>query len=50
MDATKVAVFVYIVPFFTAVMSFFVLREVISIFTVIGGIPTIAGVYLVEKS
>ncbi len=49
MDATKVAVFVYIVPFFTAIMAFFALKENIGIFTVIGGILTIGGVYLVEK-
>jgi len=50
MDATKVAVFVYIVPFFTAVMAFLVLREQISLYTVIGGILTMIGVYLVEKN
>ncbi len=49
MDATNVAVFVYIVPLFTAIMAFFVLKEAIGIFTIIGGILTIVGVYFVER-
>lgn len=49
MDATRVAVFVYIVPFFTAIMAFFVLGERLGAFTVLGGILTIAGLYLTER-
>lgn len=49
MEATKVAVFVYIVPFFTAIMAFSVLGEEIGIFTALGGILTMTGVYLVER-
>ncbi|MBC7115396.1 MAG: DMT family transporter [Archaeoglobi archaeon] len=49
MEATKVAAFVYIIPFFTAIMAFSVLGEEIGIFTALGGILTITGVYLVER-
>ncbi len=49
MDATKVAVFVYAVPLFTAIMAVTFLGEIIDSFTVIGGFLTMLGVYLVEK-
>jgi len=49
MDATKVSVFIYVIPFFTAVMAYLVLGEDIGIFTVLGGILTILGIYFVEK-
>lgn len=49
MDATKVAVFVYIIPLFTAIMAFFVLGEEIDIFTALGGALIMLGVYLVER-
>lgn len=50
MEATKVAVFVYLIPLFTAVMAYFALGEDIGPFTVLGGILIVSGVYLVEKS
>ncbi len=49
MDATKVAVFVYAVPLFTAIMAVTFLGENIDSFTVIGGLLTMFGVYLVER-
>ena len=49
MDATKVSVFIYVIPFFTAVVAYLVLGEDIGIFTVLGGILTILGIYFVEK-
>lgn len=49
MDATKVGVFIYVIPFFTAVMAHLVLGEDIGIFTILGGILTILGIYLVER-
>jgi len=50
MDATQVAVFVYLVPLFTAIMAFVLLGERITAFTIAGGIMTMAGVYMVEHS
>ena len=50
MEATKVAVFVYLIPLFTAVMAYFALGEDIGPFTVLGGILIVLGVYLVERS
>jgi len=50
MSATEVAVFVYLVPLFTAIMAFLLLGERITLFTVVGGIMTMAGVYMVEQS
>ncbi|AIY90116.1 DMT family transporter [Geoglobus acetivorans] len=50
MEATKVAVFVYLIPLFTAVMAYFALGEDIGLFTVLGGILIVLGVYLVERS
>jgi len=49
METTRVAVFVYIVPLFTAVMAYFVLNEKIGVFTAIGGFLTMLGVYITEK-
>lgn len=49
MGTTDVAVFVYIVPLFTAIMALFVLNEEIGIFTVIGGVMTMLGVYITER-
>lgn len=49
MEATKVAVFVYIIPLFTAIMAFLVLNENIGIFTAIGGFLTMIGVYMAER-
>jgi drug/metabolite transporter (DMT)-like permease len=49
MDATKVAVFIYLIPLFTAIMAFFILDERIDFFTVVGGVMTMIGVYLTER-
>jgi len=49
MDATKVGVFIYLMPLFTAIIAYLVLRETIGILTILGGILTILGVYFVEK-
>ncbi|WP_202318450.1 DMT family transporter [Archaeoglobus neptunius] len=45
-DSTSVAVYVYLVPLFTAVFAFFALNETPDIFTAIGGTITIVGVYI----
>jgi drug/metabolite transporter (DMT)-like permease len=45
-DSTSVAVYVYLVPLFTAIFAFYALDEVPDIFTAAGGLITIAGVYL----
>ncbi len=50
MDATKVAVFVYIIPLFTAIMAFIILKEQITQYTALGGLLIMLGVYLVERS
>lgn len=47
--ASNVAMFLYFVPVVTAIMAWFLLGEVITIFTVIGGILVIFGVYLAER-
>lgn len=49
-DSTSVAVYVYLVPLFTAIFAFYALNEVPDIFTVIGGVITIAGVYITATS
>ena len=49
MEATEVAVFTCIVPLFAAMMAFLVLGDDIGIFTSIGGVLTVVGVYLVER-
>ncbi len=49
-DSTSVAVYVYLVPLFTAIFAFYALNEVPDIFTVIGGIITITGVYITATS
>ena len=49
MEATKVAVYIYVIPLFTAVMAYFVLKEIVDIYTAIGGFVTIVGVYLTER-
>ncbi len=45
-DSTSVAVYVYLVPLFTAIFAFYALGEKPDFFTAIGGIITISGVYL----
>lgn len=47
--ASNVAMFLYFVPVVTAIMAWFLLGEVITIFTVIGGALVILGIYLAEK-
>ena len=47
--ASNVAMFLYFVPVVTAIMAWFLLGEVITIFTVIGGAFVILGVYLAER-
>lgn len=49
MEATKVAVFVYLIPFFTAIMAYFILGEEFGFSTITGGVLIILGVYLVER-
>jgi drug/metabolite transporter (DMT)-like permease len=49
MDATKVSVYIYMIPLFTAIIAYFVLDEAIDIYTAIGGAVTIIGVYLTER-
>lgn len=45
-DSTSVAVYVYLVPLFTAIFAFYTLNERPDLFTALGGIITISGVYL----
>jgi len=45
-DSTSVAVYVYLVPLFTAIFAYYALSEVPDIFTAVGGAITILGVYL----
>jgi len=47
--ASNVAMFLYFVPVVTAIMAWFLLGEVITLFTVLGGILVIFGVYLAER-
>ena len=47
--ASNVAMFLYFVPVVTAIMAWFLLGEVITIFTIIGGALVIIGVYLAER-
>ena len=47
--ASNVAMFLYFVPVVTAIMAWFLLGEIITIFTVLGGILVIFGVYLAER-
>lgn len=49
-EATNVAVYIYLIPLFTAVIAYFTLNEILTIFKAIGGFLTILGVYIVEKS
>jgi len=49
-DASNVAVYIYLIPLFTAIIAYFTLNEVITVIKAIGGFLTILGVYLVEKS
>lgn len=46
--SSKVAMFLYLVPLTTSIMAWFLLGEVITIYTVIGGALVIFGVYLAE--
>ncbi|RLI78960.1 hypothetical protein DRP07_10555 [Archaeoglobales archaeon] len=48
-DASKVAIYIYLIPFFTAIMAFFLLNEEITVIKILGGILTILGVYLAER-
>jgi len=50
MDATKVAVFIYLIPLITAIIAHIVLNEDVGILTAVGAVLVIFGVYLVEKS
>ncbi len=45
----NVAVFIYIIPLFTALLAYILLREEITSFTILGGILITLGVYFVEK-
>lgn len=47
--ASNVAMFLYFVPVVTAIMAWFLLGEIITIFTVIGGALVIFGVYMAER-
>ncbi|MEM4347484.1 MAG: DMT family transporter [Candidatus Altiarchaeota archaeon] len=47
--ASKVSVFLYMVPLFTAVFSVIFLNEEITIFIILGGFLVIFGVHLAEK-
>lgn len=47
--ASNVAMFLYFVPVVTAILAWFLLGEIITIFTVIGGVLVILGVYLAER-
>ncbi len=47
--ASNVAMFLYFVPVVTAIMAWFLLGEVVTVFTVIGGALVILGVYLAER-
>lgn len=49
-EATNVAVYIYLIPLFTAIIAYFTLNEVVTIFKAVGGFLTIFGVYLVERS
>ncbi len=49
MDAARVAVFIYLIPLFTAIMAYFALNEKIDVYTAFGGIITMIGIYLTEK-
>jgi len=49
-EATNVAVYIYLIPLFTAIIAYFTLDEVVTPFKAIGGFLTIFGVYLVERS
>ncbi|MBO8181481.1 MAG: DMT family transporter [Archaeoglobus sp.] len=48
-DASKVAIYIYMIPFFTAIMAFFLLNEKITVIKILGGVLTILGVYLAER-
>jgi drug/metabolite transporter (DMT)-like permease len=47
--ASNVAMFLYFVPVVTAIMAWFLLGEIITSFTIIGGALVIIGVYLAER-
>lgn len=48
-DASRVAVYIYLIPLFTAVMAHFVLNESIGVLKIVGGFLTIAGIYFAES-
>jgi len=48
-DASRIAVYIYLIPFFTAIMAFFLLQEEITLIKVVGGAVTVIGIYLAEK-
>ncbi len=50
MDATRVAVFVYLIPLFTILMAIPLLGEHVTVYTITGGILTMMGVYITESS
>jgi drug/metabolite transporter (DMT)-like permease len=49
MDATKVAIFLNLIPLFAMPLSYLILREEITIFLIIGAAFIIYGIYLTEK-
>jgi drug/metabolite transporter (DMT)-like permease len=49
METTEVAAFVYLVPLFTAIMAFYVLKEEIGVLIAIGGFLTMLGIYMAER-
>lgn len=48
-EASKVAVFIYLIPLFTAILANIFLKEEITSFIVLGGALVIYGVYLTES-
>ncbi|ADB58881.1 DMT family transporter [Archaeoglobus profundus] len=49
LPATNVAVFTYLIPLFTALLAYVLLKEEITMFTALGGILIVLGVYFVER-
>ncbi|WP_290902570.1 DMT family transporter [Ferroglobus sp.] len=47
--AARTSVFVYLIPLFTAIMSYFVFSEEFTARKIFGGFLTILGIYLVER-
>ncbi len=49
-DASKISIYIYLVPFFTAIMAVAFLDESLTISKAVGGFLTILGIYLAERS